>query len=91
MSMMITDQNFVDPITGIPVVNGQIMTTVDGAFLMVNQPTGEAPGGYNTLPGTDPYVPASIGGAPGLPRGFVTGVPSTGYLVVNGKIIPPAP
>lgn len=88
MSMMITDQNFVDPIVGIPVVNGKIMTTLTGN-LMTTQPTGEAPGGYNTLPGTDPYVPASIGGSPGLPRGF-TSVPSTGYLVVNGKIIPPS-
>jgi hypothetical protein len=82
---MITDQNFTDPLTGIPVVNGQIMTTLSGD-IMVNQPTGEAPGGFNLLPGTDPYVPASIGGNPGIPRGF-TEVPSTGTLVVNGRTI----
>ena len=85
MGMMITEGNFIDPETGIPVVSGKIMTTLSGN-LMVNQPTGEAPGGYNTHPGTDPSVPSSIAGNPGLPRAF-TSVPYTGPLVVNGKII----
>lgn len=85
MSMMITNDNFTDPVTGIPVINGKIMCTLTGN-IMVTQPTGEAPGGYNTKPGTDPFVPASIGGNPGVPRAF-TAVPSTGNLVVNGRVI----
>lgn len=85
MSIMITNENFTDPVIGIPVVCGKIMTTLSGN-IMVNQPTGEPPGGYNTLPGTDPMVPASIGGNPGVPRGF-TGVPSAGTLIVNGRTI----
>lgn len=88
MGMMITHENFIDPVVGIPVVNGKIMTTVDGAFLMVSQPTGEPPGGFNTRPGTDSYVSSSLGGSnPGVPRAF-TKVPSTGTLIVNGRVIP---
>ena len=86
MGMMITYGNFTDPATGIPVVSGRVMTTLTGD-LMVNQPTGEPPGGFNTTPGTDPYVPASIGGSdPGLPRGFEA-LPSAGTLIVNGRTI----
>lgn len=86
MAKMITNQNQIDPLTGIPVVLGQIMTTLNGQ-IMVNQPVGEAPGGYNTLPGTSVDVPASIGGAnPGVPRAFLE-VPSTGTLIANGRTI----
>lgn len=76
MSLMITNENAIDPITGIPVVIGQIMCMLDGTF-MSTCPTGEPPGGRNTLPGTDPNAPGNDD--PGLPYGFLT-VPSTGTL-----------
>lgn len=84
--MRLTQGNVVDPITGLPIISGRIRVTQDGKIRSV-QATGEAPGGYNTLPGTDPFVPASLGGNnPGLPRGY-TQIPNTGPLVVNGKIV----
>lgn len=86
MAMMITYENETDPITGIPIVLGQVMTTLADQ-IMVNQPVGESPGGYNTQPGTSVSVPASLGGSdPGVPRGFVE-VPSTGTLIANGRTI----
>lgn len=84
--MRLTEGNFTDPTTGIPVISGLVRTTQDGNIRVVQQ-TGEPPGGYNTSPGTDPYVPASLGGDdPGVPRGFDE-VPTTGTLIVNGRII----
>ena len=84
--MRLTQGNFTDLLTGLPVVSGQIRVTQNGNIRVVQQ-TGEPPGGYNTQPGTDPFVPASLGGShPGVPRGF-TAVPTTGSLIVNGKII----
>lgn len=78
--------NFTDPTTGIPVITGYVRTTQDGQIRVVQQ-TGEPQGGYNTRPGTDPFVPASLGGDdPGLPRGFIV-TPETGTLIVNGRTI----
>lgn len=78
--------NFVDPVTGLTVISGKIRVTQGGKIRIVQQ-TGEPDGGYNTQPGTDSTVPASLGGNnPGVPRGF-TEVPKTGTLIVNGKIV----
>lgn len=86
MGMMLTYANFTDPVVGIPVVSGLIMTTLAGN-IMATQQTGEAPGGRNTTPGTDPFVPPSLGeNAPGIPRGF-TQTPTTGTLIVNGRTV----
>lgn len=76
MSLMITNENAIDPLTGIPVVIGLVMCMLDGTY-MCTCPTGEAPGGRNTLPGTDPNAPGNS--HPGVPYGF-TSVPSTGTL-----------
>lgn len=71
--------NTVDPVTGIPIVGGDRLETQDDA-LRVTQQTGEPPGGLNEQPGTDPSVPADIGGDdPGLPYGN-DDVPETGPL-----------
>lgn len=84
--MRLTEGNFIDPVVGIPVISGQVRTTQNGD-IRVTQQTGEPQGGYNTLPGTDPTVPAALGGNdPGLPRGM-TEIPASGTLVVNGRII----
>jgi hypothetical protein len=72
-------QNTVDPTTNIPVVGGNNRITQDDND-RVTQHTGEPPGGLNEQPGTDPSVPASIGGNdPGLPYNFEE-VPKTGPL-----------
>lgn len=77
MSLMITNENALVPILGIPIVIGLVMCTLNGDY-MSTCPTGEAPGGRNTLPGTDPNAPGNDD--PGLPYGF-TSVPSTGTLL----------
>lgn len=66
----------IDPLTGIPIVLGQIRTTQAGD-VRVPQVTGAAPGSRNTRPGTDPDAPGNDD--PGLPYGF-TEVPRTGPL-----------
>lgn len=72
-------QNTVDPITNIPVVNGDTRITQDYQD-RVTQQTGEPPGGLNQEPGTSPDVPDSIGGNdPGLPYNMDQ-VPNTGPL-----------
>lgn len=71
--------NTTDPTTGLPVQKGDIRITEDDDT-RVTQQTGEAPGGLNQEPGTDPTVPAEAGGAdPGLPPGSDE-VPKTGPL-----------
>lgn len=74
--MRITNQNAIDPLTGLPVILGQVRVTQDGS-VRVPQTTGEAPPGTNTRPGTDPNAPGDDD--PGLPYGFVD-VPETGSL-----------
>lgn len=69
-------QNAVDPLTGLTVILGDVRVTQDGN-IRVTQTTGEAPGGRNTEPGTDPNAPGNS--APGLPYGFLD-VPKTGPL-----------
>ncbi len=69
-------QNTTDPITGIPVILGDVRTTQDGQ-IRVTQTTGESPGGRNQEPGTDPNAPGNAD--PGLPWGFLV-VPKTGPL-----------
>ena len=71
-----TQGNSVDPATNIPIPGGSIRTTSTGA-IRVTQQTGEAPGGLNELPGTEPVLPS--GQEVGLPRGN-TDVPETGPL-----------
>jgi hypothetical protein len=72
-------QNTTDPTTGIPVIAGDTRATEDDK-LRVTQQTGEAPGGLNQQPGTDPTVPDAAGGNdPGLPYGSDV-VPQTGPL-----------
>jgi len=69
-------QNSVDPRTGLPVIGGNNrVTQSDGN--RVTQQTGEAPGGTNTQPGTDPNAPGNSN--PGLPYDN-TSVPETGSL-----------
>lgn len=75
-------QNTVDPITGIPVIQGNTRIT-QGDNTRTTQATGEPPGGLNQEPGTSIDVPDDIGGDdPGLPYGYVE-VPKTGPL--NGQ------
>lgn len=75
-------QNTVDPITNIPVINGDTRITQDDK-VRVTQQTGEPPGGLNEEPGTNTQVPASIGGNdPGLPYDM-NQVPKTGPLDGN--------
>lgn len=69
-------QNTIDPTTGIPVILGDVRTTMDGS-IRVTQTTGEAPGGRNEEPGTSTLPPNPTD--PGLPWGF-TEVPKTGPL-----------
>lgn len=72
-------ENVIDPLTGIPVVLGQVRVTQDGR-VRVTQQTGEAPNGTNQTPGVILVNPSAPGNAdPGLPRGF-TEVPKTGPL-----------
>ena len=72
-------QNTVDPVTGIPVVNGDTRITQDDK-VRVTQETGEPPGGLNRRPGTDPNAPGD--NDPGLPYNM-NEVPKTGPL--NGN------
>lgn len=74
MSLLITIDNGTDPITGLPVIAGLVLTTEDGAYLST-QVTGEPPGGLNQTPGVVPNVTGSDD--PGLPYGFLE-VPNTG-------------
>lgn len=67
-------QNTVDPVTGIPVIGGNVRITQDDKN-RVTQQTGEAPGGLNQEPGTDPNAPGNNN--PGLPYNN-TQVPKTG-------------
>ena len=67
-------QNTVDPVTGIPVIGGNVRITQDDKN-RVTQQTGEAPGGLNQEPGTDPNAPGN--NDPGLPYNN-TEVPKTG-------------
>ena len=69
-------QNTVDPVTGIPVINGNTRITQNDD-VRVTQQTGEPPGGLNTQPGTDPNAPGN--NDPGLPYNNTT-VPETGPL-----------
>lgn len=67
-------QNTTDAETGIPVVGGNVRITQDDKN-RVTQQTGEAPGGLNQEPGTDPNAPGN--NDPGLPYNN-TQVPKTG-------------
>ena len=69
-------QNSVDPITGIPIINSNTRTTQNNDTRSLQQ-TGEAPGGVNQTPGTDPNAPGNSD--PGLPYNNTT-VPNTGPL-----------
>ena len=69
-------QNTVDPVTGIPIPGTNVRITQDNNT-RVTQQTGEAPGGLNQLPGTDPNAPGDNN--PGLPYNN-TDVPNTGPL-----------
>lgn len=77
MSWLAISGQTTDPVTGLPVPASTVIVTDTGAYLST-QPTGEPPGGRNTLPGTDPNAPGNAD--PGLPYGFAA-VPSTGTLV----------
>lgn len=66
----------IDPVVGIPVYETNTRITQD-TNTRVTQQTGEAPGGKNTLPGTDPNAPGDSD--PGLPYSYTT-VPETGPL-----------
>ena len=72
-------QNTVDPVTNIPVINGDTRITQDDK-VRVTQQTGEPPGGLNERPGTDPNAPGD--NDPGLPYNMDV-VPRTGPL--NGN------
>ena len=69
-------QNTVDPVTGLPIINGYARITEDD-LARVTQQTGEPPGGLNTAPGTDTNAPGNS--TPGLPYENVD-VPETGTL-----------
>jgi hypothetical protein len=69
-------QNTTDPVTGIPIINGDTRVTQDDS-VRVTQQTGEPPGGLNTQPGTNPNAPGD--NDPGLPYNNDT-VPETGPL-----------
>jgi hypothetical protein len=69
-------QNTVDPLTGIPVINGDTRIT-QSDDVRVTQQTGEPPGGLNEQPGTDPNAPGN--NDPGVPYNN-TNVPETGPL-----------
>lgn len=67
-------QNTVDPVTGLPVINGDTRITQNNQT-RVTQQTGEPPGGLNQTPGTDPNAPGNDN--PGLPYDMVE-APKTG-------------
>lgn len=69
-------QNTVDPITGLPIINGDTRITQDDK-VRVTQQTGEPPNGLNQEPGTDPNAPGD--NDPGLPYNMDQ-VPKTGPL-----------
>lgn len=69
-------QNTVDPVTGIPIPQGNTRIT-ENNNTRVTQQTGEPPGGLNQQPGTDPNAPGD--NDPGLPYNN-TDVPETGPL-----------
>ena len=69
-------QNSVDPITNIPIINGDTRITQNDS-VRVTQQTGEPSGGLNTQPGTDPNAPGD--NDPGVPYNNTT-VPKTGPL-----------
>ena len=73
---MTSGQNTVDPSTNIPVPGGNTRITQDSQT-RVTQQTGEALGGLNQQPGTDPNAPGDAD--PGLPYDN-TQVPKTGPL-----------
>lgn len=72
----VSGYNTIDQRTGIPVPGGDTRITEDDNT-RVTQQTGEAPGGKNQRPGTDPNAPGNTD--PGLPYGNVD-VPETGPL-----------
>jgi hypothetical protein len=69
-------QNTVDPVTGIPVIGGNVRVTQTDEDRVLQQ-TGEPPGGLNEEPGTDPNAPGD--NDPGLPYNYDE-VPKTGPL-----------
>ena len=69
-------QNTVDPVTGIPVIGGNVRVTQTDEDRVLQQ-TGEPPGGLNQEPGTDPNAPGD--NDPGLPYNYDE-VPKTGPL-----------
>ena len=69
-------QNTVDPVTGIPIVGGNVRVTQTDEDRVLQQ-TGEPPGGLNEEPGTDPNAPGD--NDPGLPYNYDE-VPKTGPL-----------
>jgi hypothetical protein len=78
MSILLTTQPVTrDPLTGIPIVLGNIRTTMDGTP-RVTQVTGAPVGSVNQTPGTSPIflLPAP---PTGLPYGFMD-APQTGPL-----------
>lgn len=69
-------QNTVDPVTGIPIIGGNVRVTQTDEDRVLQQ-TGEPPGGLNQEPGTDPNAPGN--NDPGLPYNYDE-VPKTGPL-----------
>jgi len=69
-------QNTVDPVTGMPVIGGNVRVTQTDEDRVLQQ-TGEPPGGLNEEPGTDPNAPGN--NDPGLPYNYDE-VPKTGPL-----------
>ena len=69
-------QNTVDPVTGIPVIGGNVRVTQTDEDRVLQQ-TGEPPGGLNEEPGTNPNAPGD--NDPGLPYNYDE-VPKTGPL-----------
>lgn len=67
-------QNTVDPVTGIPIIGGNVRVTQTDEDRVLQQ-TGEPPGGLNQEPGTDPNAPGN--NDPGLPYNYDE-VPKTG-------------
>lgn len=69
-------QNTTDPVTGLPIYQGNTRITQDDDTRSTQQ-TGEPPGGVNQEPGTDPAAPGDDD--PGLPYNN-DDVPKTGPL-----------
>jgi hypothetical protein len=67
MSVYRTDGTKTNAATGLPQPTGLLLTTVSGV-LYSTVPVGEAPGGLNSTPGTDPNTPGNAN--PGVPYGF---------------------